>query len=161
MLCIVPFRVFFTPLQQLVTHSCTPDTHFNSHTPSFPPPAVLYPQRCGFQSLKGGRTLAAADGGELFCHRRLTVILRLITPALRLNWVTSIPAQWSLWRGSADTYHGAVLPPERMLWTLSLQTSGDNVSQKRERKKYPDLVRLSRQVFSNCAPLDEHIFQYR
>lgn len=76
----------------------------------------------GVGGLEGG----AAVGRKLFCHWHPTVILWLITPALRLNRDASIPGSMVL----ADMHRSAShIAPE------VLQTSGDNVSLREKRGK--------------------------
>lgn len=127
-----------------VTHSCTyciykqpANTH--THTPSYThphPPASSPSAQIGFSITErrwdggggGGLGGGAAVGRKLFCHWHPTVILWLITPALRLNRDASIPGSMVL----ADMHRSAShIAPE------VLQTSGDKVSlrEKREEKK--------------------------
>lgn len=129
-------RLLLTASNSLpVTLSCTyciykQPTNTHTHTPSYTPPhppASSPSAQMGFSITErrwdggggGGPGGGAAVGRKLFCHWHPTVILWLITPALRLNWDASIPGSMVL----ADMYRSAShIAPE------VLQTSGDNVS---------------------------------
>lgn len=127
--------------QQTMTIHTFLHTHTPTHTHFFPPPTHSLSPQIWFSITEGG--LGAADDRMLFCHWHPTVILWFITPALRLNWVTSIPGSMELaaWTSRhRSPSHVAPREKDKGAASPALQTSGDNISQKKKKLKSTEII---------------------